>query len=254
MTGYREILVARDGAVARITLNRPDKLNAFTLTMADELLAALHEAEADAEVRAVLLEGAGRAFGAGFDLSLVDAMETPELGAVLDAHFNPLIRAMRRSRLPIVAAVQGACAGGSVGVALAADLVVAGRSAFFYEPFVGIALVPDIGNSLFLPRLVGRMKAAGMALLGERIPAEDASAWGLVWRVVDDAALAEESAAVAARLAAQPAAAVAATKRLLGAAAENGLDAQLDLERDLQDQAGRSPECRAAIERFLKRG
>ncbi|SMF04386.1 2-(1,2-epoxy-1,2-dihydrophenyl)acetyl-CoA isomerase [Tistlia consotensis] len=253
MTEYREILVGRDRPLARITLNRPDKLNAFTLTMADELLAAFGEAEADPAVRAVLLGGAGRAFGAGFDLSAVAAMDPPELGPVLEDHFNPLIRAMRRSRLPIVASVQGACAGAAVGLALACDLVIAGRSAFFYEPFVGIALVPDAGNSLFLPRLVGRIRAAGMALLGERIPAEEAGAWGLVWKVVEDAALAGESEAVASRLAAQPAAAVAATKRLLGAAAEAGLDAQLDLERDLQDQAGRSADCRAAIERFLKR-
>lgn len=253
MAGYREILFERAGGVARITLNRPDKLNAFTVTMADELLAALAEAEADDGVRAVLLGGAGRAFGAGFDLSIVEAMDPPELGPVLEDHFNPLIRAMRRSRLPIVAGVQGACAGAAVGVALAADLVLAGRSAFFYEPFVGIALVPDAGNTLFLPRLVGRIRAAGMALLGERIGAEQAAAWGLVWRVVDDAVLGAECEAIAARLAGQPAGAMAATKRLLTAAAEAGLDAQLDLERDLQDLAGRSDDCRAAIQAFLAR-
>ena len=253
MAEFQEILFERAGAIARITLNRPDKLNAFTVTMADELRRALGEAEADLTVRAVLLVGAGRAFGAGFDLSHVQAMDPPELGPVLDEHFNPLIRAMRRSRLPIVASVQGACAGAAVGVALAADLVLAGRSAFFYEPFVGIALVPDAGNSLFLPRLAGRIRAAGMAFLGERIGAEEAAAWGLVWRVVDDGVLGRESEAVAERLAEQPAGAVAHTKRLLGAAADAGLDDQLDLERDLQDEAGRSADCTAAIEGFLAR-
>lgn len=253
MAEFQEILFERAGAIARITLNRPDKLNAFTVTMADELRRALGEAEADLTVRAVLLVGAGRAFGAGFDLSHVQAMDPPELGPVLDEHFNPLIRAMRRSRLPIVASVQGACAGAAVGVALAADLVLAGRSAFFYEPFVGIALVPDAGNSLFLPRLAGRIRAAGMAFLGERIGAEEAAAWGLVWRVVDDGVLGRESEAVAERLAEQPAGAVAHTKRLLGAAADAGLDDQLDLERDLQDEAGRSADCAAAIQGFLAR-
>lgn len=253
MAEFQEILFERAGAIARITLNRPDKLNAFTVTMADELRRALGEAEADLTVRAVLLVGAGRAFGAGFDLSHVQAMDPPELGPVLEEHFNPLIRAMRRSRLPIVASVQGACAGAAVGVALAADLVLAGRSAFFYEPFVGIALVPDAGNSLFLPRLAGRIRAAGMAFLGERIGAEEAAAWGLVWRVVDDGVLGRESEAVAERLAEQPAGAVAHTKRLLGAAADAGLDDQLDLERDLQDEAGRSADCTAAIQGFLAR-
>lgn len=253
MTAFAEIAFERADGIARLTLNRPDKLNAFTLRMADELSAALAEAEADETVRVVLLQGAGRAFGAGFDLSIVEGMETPALGAVLEDHFNPLIRAMRASRLPIVACLQGACAGAAVGVALAADLVIAGRSTFFYEPFVGIALVPDAGNTLFLPRLVGRIRAAGMAFLGERIPAEEAAAWGLVWRVVDDAALAAEGAAVAAKLAARPAGALAATKRLLTLAADGGLDAQLDLERDLQDERGRSAECAEAVSAFLKR-
>ncbi|MEX2632206.1 MAG: enoyl-CoA hydratase-related protein [Tistlia sp.] len=253
MTEDREILLERTGGVARITLNRPDKLNAFTVSMVEALRSALAEAEADPEVRAVLLSGAGRAFGAGFDLSAAQGEDAPSLGAVLDRHFNPLVRALRRSRLPVVAAVQGACAGGSVGVALACDLVIAGRSAFFYEPFVGIALVPDVGNSLFLPRLAGRIRAAGAAFLGERVAAEEAHAWGLVWKVVEDAALAAESEAVAARLAAQPPEALAATKRLLGAAAEPDLDRQLDLERDLQEAAGRSEASRAAIRGFLAR-
>lgn len=253
MTDDRDILFERAGGVARITLNRPGKLNALTVPMVESLRAALAEAEADPEVRAVLLCGAGRAFSAGFDLSGAQGSEPPALGSVLDRHFNPLVRALRRSRLPVVAAVQGACAGGSVGLALACDLVIAGRSAFFYEPFVGIALVPDVGNSLFLPRLAGRIRAAGMAFLGERIAAEEARNWGLVWKVVEDEALAAESETVVARLAGQPPEALAATKRLLAAAAEPDLDAQLDLERDLQDAAGRSEASRAAIAAFLSR-
>lgn len=251
MTDYREIVFERAAGVARITMNRPDKLNAFTPEMVDELRRALAEAEDDGEVRTLILGGAGRAFGAGFDLSLFQGAEPPSLGAILDAHFNPLIRAMRRSRLPIIASIQGACAGAAVGIALAADLVIAGRSAFFYEPFAGLALVPDAGNSLFLPRLAGRIRAAGMAFLGERIPADRAMGWGLVWRVVEDQQLSTESAAVAAKLAAQPAEALASSKRLLSAAADAGLDAQLDLERDLQEQAGRSEACAAQVAAFL---
>jgi 2-(1,2-epoxy-1,2-dihydrophenyl)acetyl-CoA isomerase len=253
MSDEREILYERADGVARITLNRPGKLNALTVPMVEALRAALAEAEADPDVRAVLLCGAGRAFGAGFDLSGAQGGEPPALGRVLEQHFNPLVRALRRSRLPVVAVVQGACAGGSVGITLACDLVIAGRSAFFYEPFLGIALVPDVGNSLFLPRLAGRIRAAGMAFLGERIAAEEALAWGLVWKVVADEALVAESEAVAARLAGQPAEALAATKRLLTAAAEPDLDAQLDLERDLQEIAGRSETSRAAIAAFLSR-
>lgn len=236
--------------VARITINRAGKLNAIRNQTGDELLAALHLAEAGG-ARAVLLTGAGRAFGAGYDLSTLDPAQVPDLARVLEEHFNPLVRAMRASPLPIVAAVNGACAGGSVGLALAADIVIAGRSAFFYEPFTGLALVPDVGSSVMLTRMAGRIRASAAMLLGDRIPAAEFERWGLVWKVVDDDALIPEAAAICARLAERPAGAMSMTKRLIAKASEPDLDAMLDMERDLQGAAGRGPEMRVAVDRFF---
>lgn len=249
-TGWEDVRLELSAGVARITLCRAARRNAMRNRSADELLAALRAAETGG-ARAVLLTGEGAAFGAGYDLSTLDPDSVPDLAQVLEDHFNPLIRALRESPLPIVAAVNGACAGASVGVALAADIVIAGRSAFFYEPFVGIALVPDAGNTLFLPRMAGRIRASAAMLLGDRIPASEAERWGLVWRVVEDDALLPEAEAICARLAERPAAALAATKRLIARASDPDLDAMLDMERDLQGEAGRSPEMRAAIDAFF---
>lgn len=251
MTDYTDITsVHRDG-VAYVTVERPTKLNAYRDETADELLSALKQAEDDATVRAMILTGSGRAFGAGYDLSVVQPERVPELDHVLDEHFNPLVAAMRRSRLPVVAAVNGPCAGAAVGIALSSDIVIAARSAYFYEPFVGIALVPDAGNTLFLPRMVGRIRASAAMLLGDRITAEEARDWGLVWKVFDDAALAGEAEAIARKLASLAPAAVAATKKLITAAGDFGMDDHLGLERDLQGVAGRSPEMKAAIAAFF---
>jgi len=255
MGEYADISYRGHGRVARITVERPDKLNAYRDQTADELFAAFRRAEQDASVRAVILTGAARAFGAGYDLSTIEPDTKPELDRVLEVHFNPLIRLMRASRLPIVCEVNGACAGAAVGVALAGDVVIAARSAYFYEPFVGIALVPDAGNTLFMPRLAGRIRAAPAMLLGDRVSAEEAHSWGLVWRVFDDAALAGEADAIAQRLADRAPDAVAATKRLISAAVDAGLEEHLNLERDLQGAAGRSPEMKAEIAAFFaKRG
>lgn len=255
MVDYADISYRLEGAVARITVERPDKLNAYRDQTADELFAAFRRAEQDAAVRAVILTGAGRAFGAGYDLSVIEPGGTPELDRVLEVHFNPLIRLMRASRLPIVCQVNGPCAGAAVGVALAGDVVIAARSAYFYEPFVGIALVPDAGNTLFMPRLAGRVRALPAMLLGDRISAEEAQNWGLVWRVYDDATLVSEADAIARRLAERAPDAIAATKRLISAATDAGLEDHLGLERDLQGIAGRSPEMKAEIAAFFaKRG
>jgi 2-(1,2-epoxy-1,2-dihydrophenyl)acetyl-CoA isomerase len=248
---YEDISYRIDGAVARITVERPERLNAYRDQTADDLVDAFRRAEADAAIRVAILTGAGRAFGAGYDLSTIDPGATPDLDRVLEVHFNPLIRLMRATRLPIITKINGPCAGASVGVALAGDIVVAARSAYFYEPFVGIALVPDAGNTLFLPRLAGRVRAAPAMLLGDRIGAEEARDWGLVWRVYDDDTLTAETDAIATRLAERPSAAIAATKRLIAAASDAALDQQLDLERDLQGEAGRSPDMKAAIAAFF---
>ncbi|WP_323041997.1 enoyl-CoA hydratase-related protein [Gemmobacter sp.] len=238
------------GGIARITVTRPDKLNAMRDQTADELLAAIQGAEAGG-ARAVLLTGEGRAFGAGYDLATLDPAAVPDLARVLQDHFNPVVRAMRSSPLPIVAAVNGACAGASVGLALAADIVIAARSAFFYEPFVGIALVPDAGNTLFLPRIAGRIRASAAMLLGDRITADQAERWGLVWKVVETDALLPEAEAICARLADRAPSAIAWTKQLIARASEPDLDPMLDMERDLQGAAGRSPAMRAAVDAFF---
>jgi len=250
---YEDLSLSVDDGVARITVTRPDRLNAMRDRTADELCAVLDELEADERVRAAILTGEGRAFGAGYDLSTVDLEQIPDLDRVLEMHFNPLIRRMRQSRLPIVTAVKGPCAGASVGVALAGDIVIAGRQAYFYEPFVGIALVPDAGNSLFLTRMAGRVRAAAAMLLGDRIPAEEALSWGLVWRLYDEEELMPAAEEIARQLSRRSAFAVSRTKRLLAAAADEGLVRQLDLERRLQGEAGRGPDMKVAIAGFLKK-
>lgn len=253
MSGFEDISYRAANGIARIAVNRPNRLNAYRNRTADELRAALTEAEADADIRAVLLTGEGRAFGSGYDLSTIQPDEIAALDEVLERHFNPLVVAMRSSRLPIVSAVNGPCAGAAVGIALAADIVVAGRSTYFYEPFVGIALVPDAGNTLFLSRMLGRVRASGMMLLGDRIHAERAYQWGLVWDVVEDTELEPAAAAICARLAGLDAGAVASTKRLIASAADFAAGEQLDLERDLQGEAGRAPAMKAQIAAFLAR-
>lgn len=251
MTAYEDITYSLEGSRVRIAVNRPDKLNAYRNETADELCDALTRAGQEPSARSVLLTGEGRAFGAGYDLATVNPEETPALDDVLQRHFNPLVLAMRQSRLPIVAAVNGPCAGAAVGIALAADIVIAARSAYFYEPFVGIALVPDAGNTQFLSRMLGRVRASGMMLLGDRIPAEKALTWGLLWDVVDDADLAAAAEAICARLGKLDADALAGTKRLINHASEFALDDQLALERDLQGIAGRTPAMKAQIAAFL---
>lgn len=251
MSKYEDISVKLEKGVVRITIERQARLNAFRDQTADELLDAFRWADAAADARAIILTGAGRAFGAGYDLSTIRPDETPELDRVLERHFNPLIREMRATRLPIVCQVNGPCAGAAVGVALAGDIVIAARSAYFYEPFVGIALVPDAGNTLFLSRLIGRARAAPMMMLGDRVSAEEALGWGLIWRVYEDAELPAEADKIAATLASRAPAALAATKRLIAAASDFAIDAQLDLERDLQGVAGRTPEMKQAIAAFF---
>jgi 2-(1,2-epoxy-1,2-dihydrophenyl)acetyl-CoA isomerase len=253
MTRYEDISYRVDGAVAHITVERPARLNAYRNQTADELTDAFRRADSDEKVRAVIHTGSGRAFGAGFDLSTVDPDVEPQLDVVLERHFNPVVRQMRASRLPIVSAINGPCAGAAVGIALAGDIVIAARSAYLYEPFVGIALVPDAGNTLFLPRLVGRVRASAMMLLGEKIGAEEAATWGLVWRVFDDAALMPEAEKIAAKLAGLTPGAIAGTKRLIAEAADAGQETQLALERDLQGEMGRSPAVKAAVTAFFEK-
>ena len=235
-----------------LTLNRPERLNALTVEMADALLAALDEAEADRECRAVLLTGAGRGFCAGQDLTAIDGATPAAIGDLLD-RYNPLIRRLRALPLPVVCAVNGVAAGAGANLALACDIVMAGEGASFVQAFARIGLVPDCGGTWVLPRLVGMARARALALLAEPLPAATAVEWGLIWRAVPDATLMEEAHALAAQLAAGPAAGLALIKRALDAAPGNDRDTQLDLERDLQVEAAASPDHAEGLRAFLEK-
>jgi 2-(1,2-epoxy-1,2-dihydrophenyl)acetyl-CoA isomerase len=243
-----------DTRVATVTLSRPDKLNSFTREMHGQLSQALDRAEAE-NARAIVLTGAGRAFCAGQDLADLDF--TPgsmsDLGELIDAYFNPLVRRLQAMPLPVIAAVNGTAAGAGANLAMACDLVLAARSASFIQAFVKIGLVPDSGGTWLLPRRVGEARALGLALTGDKLGAEKAEAWGIVWRVVDDAELQHAAAQLAAQLAQQPARAIAAIKQAMRASAANTFDAQLDLERDVQRELGASPDYIEGVAAFKEK-
>jgi 2-(1,2-epoxy-1,2-dihydrophenyl)acetyl-CoA isomerase len=250
------ILVSRDAGVLSVTLNRPEKLNAFNPEMHKLLRDALEEALDDAGVRCVLVTGAGRGFCAGQDLSErdVSAHAAPiDLSVSLGSNYNPLVRRLRALPKPIVCAVNGVAAGAGANIALACDIVIAARSASFVQSFSQLGLVPDSGGTYFLPRLVGTARAMGLALLGERLSAEQAERWGLIWKAVDDRRLMEEATKVANALAAGPTKGYGLVKKAICASAGNSLDAQLDLERDLQREAGFSEDYREAVAAFMQK-
>jgi len=250
------ILVALDAGVLSVTLNRPEKLNAFNPGMHEELRAALQRAEDEPAVRALLLTGAGRGFCAGQDLSErnVSPGSAPiDLSVSIGSNYNPLVRRLRALPKPVVCAVNGVAAGAGANLALACDIVLAARSSSFVQSFSRIGLIPDSGGTFFLPRLVGNARAMGLALLGERLSAEDAERWGLVWAAVDDSELAYYSLEVARTLAAGPTRGYGLIKKALYASTENSLDAQLDLERDLQREAGFSEDYREGVAAFMQK-
>jgi 2-(1,2-epoxy-1,2-dihydrophenyl)acetyl-CoA isomerase len=242
--------------VATLTLNRPDKLNSFNTRMHEEVAEALGQAERDPAIRVVLITGAGRGFCAGQDLSdrkVVAEGEAPDLGASIERYYNPLVRRLRGMEKPVVAAVNGVAAGAGANVALACDLVIAARSASFIQAFCKIGLVPDSGGTWFLPRLVGHARALGLALLGDKLPAEQAAEWGLIWKVVDDAQLMAEAGGLARQLAKAPTATLGLIKRAMNASTTNTLDAQLDMERDLQREAGGTGDYKEGVAAFLEK-
>ncbi len=249
------VTLSVDAGVATLTLNRPDKLNSFTRAMHRDLAAALDAIEADANVRAVVLAAAGRGFCAGQDLSDLsfDPEAPTDLGELIDQHFNPLVRRLQAMPVPIVARVQGIAAGAGANLALACDLVIAARSATFLQAFVNIGLVPDSGGTWFLPRRVGIARAMGLAMLGGKLPAQQAADWGLIWECVDDDALEARVDTLARRLATMPTRAIAAVKQAIHAAQSSTLDAQLDLERDLQAELGRSADYTEGVNAFLEK-
>src|SRR5947207_1911205 len=247
------VLVSVEAGVQTITLNRPDKLNALNPEMHGLLRAAFERAGDEPDIRAVLLTGAGRGFCTGQDLAERDVRPGAppiDLSVSLGSHYNPLVRRMRALAKPIVCAVNGVAAGAGANLALACDLVIAARSASFVQAFSRLGLVPDSGGSFFLPRLVGTARAMGLALLAEPLTAERAEQWGLIWKVVDDARLADEAMVVARALANGPTKGYGLLKKAMYASATNTLDAQLDLERDLQREAGLSEDYREGVTAF----
>ena len=250
------VLVDQHGAVRTLTLNRPQSLNAFTGPMHEQLRAALDAAAADREVRCIVLTGAGRGFCAGQDLA--DPLVAPradgrpaDIGDAIEQHYKPLALRIRSMPVPVVAAVNGVAAGAGANLALGCDLVVAARSASFIQAFAKIGLVPDCGGSWLLPRLLGRARALGLAMLGDKLPAEEAERIGLIWKCVDDAALAEAARALAERLAGMPSAALAATREAIDAAQQLSYADALSHEGRWQRRLGQAHDYQEGVAAFM---
>lgn len=238
-------------AVATITIARPDRLNALSGQTVDELRAAVEEAGRSG-ARCLLLTGEGRGFSSGADLASGGG-PPDDVGASLEKHFNPLVEAIFALPIPVVAAVNGPCAGAGCSLALAADLVIAARSAYFLQAFVNIGLIPDAGATWLLPRLAGRARAIEMMMLGERVPAEKALEWGLISRVVEDEALESEAVALATRLAQGPTVALGLIRKLARQSGDIPLSQALAAERVAQREAGETQDFRGAVMAFLQK-
>ncbi|MHB1204973.1 MAG: 2-(1,2-epoxy-1,2-dihydrophenyl)acetyl-CoA isomerase PaaG [Rhodospirillaceae bacterium] len=242
--------------IARLTLNRPDRLNSFTVAMHEEVAAALTRAESDANVRVLVLSGAGRGFCAGQDLNdraVTPGSEAVDLGASVEKYWAPLIRRLTGLNKPVISAVNGVAAGAGANVALAGDIVIAARSAKFIQSFANIGLIPDSGGTWVLPRLLGQARALGLALTGDPLPAEQAAEWGMIWKCVDDDKLADEVNTLAARFAKGPTRGLAATKKAIRESWQHSLDAELNIERDLMRELGRSADYREGVAAFLEK-
>lgn len=252
------VLQSMSGGVLTLTLNRPEALNSLNRALMQQFRDALASAAADESVRALIITGAGRGFCAGADL--IEQPATPPVSRGqgisdgMTSHFNPLARDLATFPKPTVAAVNGVAAGGGVGLALACDIVIAAKSATFIQVFAPqLGLVPDMGCSWHLPRLVGAARARGLALLGDRLDAETAAAWGLIWQAVDDAALAPRASELAARLAAGPTLGLVRTRETLAEAFDNDLAAQLDLERRTQFELGDTEDFAEGVRAFTQK-
>jgi 2-(1,2-epoxy-1,2-dihydrophenyl)acetyl-CoA isomerase len=255
---YKNILFDGGGGVARLTLNRPDKLNSFTGEMHAELRDALDAIQADPAIRVLVLTGAGRAFCAGQDLADPDMARTPsggmpDIGNVVEKNYKPLVLRLQNLRVPTIAAVNGIAAGAGASVALACDLVVASKSASFLQAFSKIGLVPDTGGTWFLPQRVGMARAMGLALLADKLPAEKAADWGLIWAAYDDAEFAAKVDAMAAQLAAMPTKALVRTRQAMHAAPSHTLEQQLSLEGGFMRELGWSPDYAEGVAAFMEK-
>ena len=253
---YENILFDISDGVATLTLNRPDKLNSFTQAMHDEVRHALHKVGADKSVRVFVLTGAGRGFCAGQDLSdrAVEPGARPvDLGDSVEKNYAPLVLALRGLPMPVICAVNGVAAGAGANLALACDIVLAAKSASFVEVFCKLGLIPDTGGTYFLPRLIGSARAMGLTMLGEKLSAEKAEAWGLIWKAVPDEELAAETMAMARHFATAPTKGLAFTKQALYASPHNTLQQQLTLECGMMSELGRSDDYREGVAAFMEK-
>lgn len=253
---YETIQFSLEAGVARLVLNRPDRLNSFTVQMHGEVAAALDLIEADGAVRVLLVTGAGRGFCAGQDLA--DRAVSPggdavDLGQSVERYYNPLVRRLVALPFPVVCAVNGVAAGAGANLALAADIVIAARSAKFIQSFANIGLIPDSGGTWILPRLIGQARALAITLTGVPVPAEQAEAWGMIWRAVPDEALVEESEKLVAGFAKAPTLGLAATKAMIRASGAHTLDEELDLQRDAMRRLGHSADYAEGVDAFLNK-
>jgi len=250
------VLVTTHGAVRTLTLNRPAALNSFTAAMHRQLRAAFDDAAADDAVRCVVLTGAGRGFCAGQDLNdegMGNDGSPADVEGVVERHYKPLALRIRSMPVPVVAMVNGVAAGAGANIALGCDLVIAGRSASFIQAFSKIGLVPDGGGTWLLPRLVGRARALGLAMTGDKLPADEAAAMGMIWRCVDDAALAETTMALAQKLATLPSAALAATRRVIDDAVAMDFSQALSHEARVQGDMSRAGDFAEGVAAFLQK-
>ena len=252
---YETILFTVDGGVARLTLNRPDKLNSFNTQMHVEVREALSRLASNG-ARVLVLTGAGRGFCAGQDLS--DRAVAPgsggvDLGESLENRYNPLVLALHSLPMPVIAAVNGVAAGAGANIALACDIVIAARSASFVQAFSKLGLIPDSGGTWFLPRLVGNARAMGLALMGNKVPADQAADWGMIWQCVEDSDFAATVDALARQLAVAATLGLAATKEAIRSSWQHSLPEQLDVERDMQRVLGRSSDYPEGVAAFTEK-
>jgi 2-(1,2-epoxy-1,2-dihydrophenyl)acetyl-CoA isomerase len=250
------ILTENEQSVTTITLNRPEVLNSFNREMSRELQNALTEARTAPEVRAIVLTGAGRGFCAGQDLAEAvppDGGALPDLGDIVRDSYNPVIRIIRHAEKPVICAVNGVAAGAGANLALACDIVIAAENASFVQSFSRIGVIPDSGGTFFLPRLVGLARATALMMLAEKVSAADAQAMGMIWMVAPAPELMATASELARTLAKMPTRGLGLTKRGLNAAFGNQLDAQLDLEEQLQREAGRTDDYAEGVRAFLEK-
>lgn len=256
MASYETVRLDVADGVATLTLNRPERLNSFTVAMHGEMRGALDAADADPTVRCLVLTGAGRGFCAGQDLAdraVAPGSEALDLGASIDNYYKPMLLRLRRLRMPTVCAVNGVAAGAGANIPFACDLVYAAKSASFIQSFSKLGLVPDCGGTWWLPRLIGPARAMGLALLGDKLSAAQAEEWGLIWRAVEDDELLPTALAAARQLAAGPTLGYVRTREAVEASTKLSFEASLDLERDYQRELGRSADYREGVTAFMEK-